>query len=1054
MKFITDFHIHSRYSVATSKTLVPEYLEYWARLKGIHVVGTGDCIHPGWLAELREKLEPMENGLWRLKKEYLLDESRYLKHPDIPDDVYFMLTGEVSTIYKKHDRVRKVHTVCVFPDFASVEKVLDQLEKVGNIRSDGRPILGLDAKILLDMTLESHELAYCIPAHIWTPWFSVLGSKSGFDSLEECYEDLTPYIHAVETGLSSDPPMNRVCSILDRFKLVSNSDAHSPEKLGREANIFDTDCSYRGIYRALQEDTGFLGTIEFFPQEGKYHLDGHRKCTIRWDPLETARHGNICPVCGKEVTRGVMYRVAQLADRSDPSRYTGTQEFYSITQLPDLIAEVLRQKSSKGKGVQKLFNDIIAGCGSEFHVLLDADPAAIESVAGDMVAEGIRRLRSGRVIIESGYDGEFGRVRVFDDSELSHARGGLFSFHDDAVEKTKRRQALSMDFDLAGFRELVRKGHSIGVVEDDHARRDAAAKTVPQGLTRGQVRAIEAGTGPYMVIAGPGSGKTRVLIERIARLIETKGVLPGNILAVTFSNKAAQEVRSRLHARIKSNDFTVETFHAFGLRILKDYFEKAALEIDFHILDEDQRLELLQKLAPERGKARSLLQSIEQIKHGTADDDTDGIFDAYNAALRDRNAIDLDDCISMPVEILQAHDDVRARYRERYQWILVDEFQDINPRQYELVSLLGADGTGNIFAIGDPDQAIYGFRGSDPRIIDRFKEDFTDVTVVGLEQSFRCPGGVISAACQVLQKAEDLSGRPSDVTIHIQETESERSEADWIARQIEMLMGGVRSFSRESGITDGESHDEAAGFSDFAVLCRSSFMFPPLAEAMANHGIPCQITETVPSYHKGPCRDIIGHVKKLYRNEQDRDEQWEGDDRAADMIRNREPLSSILEVVFSARPVDDDDARRMIKTASEYGSRYEDFFRALSLRQGVDEHDPRAEKVSLMTMHASKGLEFNTVFIPGCEQGIVPFELFGVKSPDERAEEERLLYVAMTRTKKKLYCSYAHARMHRGRLLKQKRSPFLDRIEEHLVEAARRERTAAGDENRNQLELF
>src|SRR3989339_862395 len=246
MKFIADLHIHSHYSLATSKHLTPEYLDYWAQLKGIDVVGTGDCTHPAWLNELKIKLEPAGNGLYRLKPEYKLKSSEAYLPPKTKRDVYFILTGEISSIYKKAGKVRKVHNVCVFPDFDSVEKLQEKLSKLGNITSDGRPILGVDAKHIFEITLTTSALSFLIPAHIWTPWFSVLGDKSGFNTLEECYEDLTPYIFAVETALSSDPPMNWACSFLDNFRLVSNSDAHSPEKLGREANMFDTELSYEG----------------------------------------------------------------------------------------------------------------------------------------------------------------------------------------------------------------------------------------------------------------------------------------------------------------------------------------------------------------------------------------------------------------------------------------------------------------------------------------------------------------------------------------------------------------------------------------------------------------------------------------------------------------------------------------------------------------------------------------------------------------------------------------------------------------------------------------
>ena len=306
MKIVADVHLHSHYSRATSKNLDFEHLIQWAQLKGVNVVGTGDIAHPGWLQEMKDKLEPVEDGLFRLR-----DEIAQAVQAEVPPacqaPVRFMLAGEISSIYKKNDRVRKVHNVIFAPSLEAVEKIQAALEKIGNIRSDGRPILGLPSRDLLEIILEIDPACYLIPAHIWTPWFSLLGSKSGYDSVEECFEDLTPHIFALETGLSSDPPMNGRVSALDRYTLVSNSDAHSPEKLAREATVFDTELSYPAIFNALKsgDPEVFRGTVEFFPEEGKYHHDGHRKCNINWGPKETIAHNGRCPVCGKPVTVGV-----------------------------------------------------------------------------------------------------------------------------------------------------------------------------------------------------------------------------------------------------------------------------------------------------------------------------------------------------------------------------------------------------------------------------------------------------------------------------------------------------------------------------------------------------------------------------------------------------------------------------------------------------------------------------------------------------------------------------------------------------------------------------
>ena len=311
MRFIADLHVHSHYSRATSKDMCPEGIWKWAQLKGIQVIATGDFTHAGWLKELDEKLEPSGNGLFRLRKKF--------QSNDVPDsckaDVSFILSAEISCIYSKNNRTRKVHSVILAPDFAAAERLNLALSKIGNLKSDGRPILGLDAKKLLQITLDASPEALLIPAHAWTPHFSVFGAASGFDSLEECYEELTPHIFAIETGLSSDPLMNWQLSALDGITLVSNSDAHSAAKIGREANILDTEVSYPAIIEAIKTGQGFVGTIEFFPEEGKYHYDGHRDCGVSMTPKETIQYDYLCPMCNKKVTIGVMHRVEKLADR-------------------------------------------------------------------------------------------------------------------------------------------------------------------------------------------------------------------------------------------------------------------------------------------------------------------------------------------------------------------------------------------------------------------------------------------------------------------------------------------------------------------------------------------------------------------------------------------------------------------------------------------------------------------------------------------------------------------------------------------------------------------
>lgn len=411
MKMIADLHIHSRFSMATSKEGTPENLDFWARKKGISLIGTGDFTHPVWREELKERLVSEGNGLYRLRDEYVKEESR--KFPG--EGTRFVVSGEISSIYKKNGKTRKIHNVILLPSLEAADAMAQRLEKIGNIHSDGRPILGLDSHDLLEMMLDVCPEGILVPAHIWTPHFSVLGAKSGFDSVEECFEELAPYIHALETGLSSDPAMNWRISKLDRYQLVSNSDAHSPSKLGREANLLDIDCSYEGLYRAIQTGEGLEGTVEFFPEEGKYHFDGHRKCGVSLSPVEAERLGGICPVCGKKLTMGVDHRVEQLADRAEGFVKKDGKKYESLVPLPEVISACMGY-STASKKVQGCFEQLIQTLGTEFDILRNVPSEDIKSCAGERIAEGIENVRTGNVKRIPGYDGEYGKIELFDEN--------------------------------------------------------------------------------------------------------------------------------------------------------------------------------------------------------------------------------------------------------------------------------------------------------------------------------------------------------------------------------------------------------------------------------------------------------------------------------------------------------------------------------------------------------------------------------------------------------------------------------------------------------------
>jgi len=411
MKFSADFHIHSKYSRAVSPMMDLKNLDMWAKIKGLKILGTGDFTHPKWFDEIKKELSPagypgetMGPGLFKLK--------------DSASGTRFVLTSEISCIYSKAGKVRKIHVIIFAPSTETVEKINLKLSQIGNLKADGRPILGLDAKELAKIVLDADERCLVVPAHAWTPWFSVFGSKSGFNSLEECFDEYTKYIYAIETGLSSDPAMNWRLSQLDKINLISNSDAHSLPKIGREANVFDTELSYQGIADALKGSKGhsgkskFLYTIEFFPEEGKYHYDGHRACNLSLTPQQSKKYNNICPKCGKPLVIGVLNRVEELADRPEGFVPKNAIPFKSLIPLNEIIAESLGV-SVLSKEVLKYYNGLIKNLGSEFKILLEYSEKEIADHSSAEIASGVVRMREGKVSIEPGYDGVYGKVKIF-----------------------------------------------------------------------------------------------------------------------------------------------------------------------------------------------------------------------------------------------------------------------------------------------------------------------------------------------------------------------------------------------------------------------------------------------------------------------------------------------------------------------------------------------------------------------------------------------------------------------------------------------------------------
>ncbi len=1024
MKFIADLHIHSHFSMATSRNLTPEHLDLWARIKGIDVVGTGDCVHPGWLNELENKLTPEANGLYSLKNEFSLETDTLYRNGRQRRPVYFMLSGEISSIYKKNGKVRKVHNVAFFPDFQAARTLQARLRQIGNIESDGRPILGLDSKVLLEMVLETSPTSFLVPAHIWTPWFSVLGSKSGYDSIEECYEDLTGEIFAVETGLSSDPAMNWACSFLDRYRLVSNSDAHSPEKLGREANLFDCELSYRGIYSALKKDDGFIGTYEFFPQEGKYHYDGHRSCEICWDPKTTLEHNGICPVCGKPVTRGVMYRVAELADRPQGQRPAGAKEFFSITPLPEILAEIYGHKSSASRKVQQEYLRLIRTYGSEFWIMAEISLENLRQGGDERLADALWRLRSGHVQVAEGFDGEFGKISIYADGATTN----LFSRDSDQNKADIQIQAASgaIHFDIAAFQSRKRE-----LVVPVAVEASDGVEIQKLFLNTGQKKIIYDTESSLYVQAGPGTGKTRVLTEKIKFLVTQGKVDPVRILALTFTNQAAKEMRDRLSAVFQG----VYTFHSWGLGFLRAHASLVGLNSSFFIANDRERREIEKETGLSAGQSQAI-SLFKQTQEG-AFPHIEEKFTDYNNALRRRNLVDVDDLIWLPLQLLQAHPELCAQLQKAYSWILVDEVQDINQSQKDLLTKF-AGGSARFLCIGDQNQSIYGFRGSRPEILTSLFVSIPALIQISLEQSYRCPASILRFALQVLEAPQGAAtplvgtGNPDRIQIH--HFVSDKSEAEWIARQIQSMSGGLRSFSRDSGI----SSDGALGLegelalSDFAILCRSSLIFPEIKAALDRHAIPYRLAGEEPLSRQEPYASLI-HLLR---------ERWQ------EQVVPRPPsvfsalVTLYLEGVGQKEEhfisIPEEEVRQNLEwLALPYGDNFVAFLDSVSLRvlSGDDPESTRGvQHVHIMTIHAAKGREFPVVFLPGLEENLLPFQLFTSADREQLAEEARVLYVGMTRTKKYLFASYVDLRFFKGKVWQQKITPFLQRGEKDLVD--------------------
>jgi DNA helicase II / ATP-dependent DNA helicase PcrA len=1030
MRFHADLHVHSKYSRATSRDLDLEHLFAWAARKGIGVVGTGDFTHPAWRGELKEKLVPAEPGLFRLRDEIENAIAQTLP-PACQSPVRFMLSVEISTIYKKGEKTRKIHHLIYAPDFAVADRISDRLARIGNIASDGRPILGLDSRDLLEIALTSSPDAYFIPAHIWTPWFAALGSQSGFDSIKECYGDLAEHIFAVETGLSSDPPMNWRLSMLDRFRLVSNSDAHSPGKLGREATTFDCAVDYFAIRKALETGEGYVGTVEFFPEEGKYHLDGHRKCGIKFSPRETLAAGGRCPVCGGPMTIGVLHRVEALADRSEaqalPPPTAG--EVSNLVPLAEVLGEIAASGPSS-KTVERGYGRLLSALGSELAILQSVPLEDIARLNSSLLAEAIARLRAGKVIRDAGYDGEYGVIRLFSDDELRRRTAGGLLFESAA--------SLSPPPLRGRPAPTVRYEGSSATVAPTDPRPAASRPTSPvkgegkdalSALDDDQRAAASVVDGPLVIVAGPGSGKTRTLTQRIVHLVAERGIAGEQCLAITFTRRAAAEMRERLRGGLgaRSGEIAVHTFHSLGLSMLRENASTAGLQRGFRIAGEAERATALAAaLDLPLPRAQNLIRAISKSERleTAPEGEVARACAAYQKLLALNNWIDFDSLLGLAVRLLENNPDIAAFYRERFRFVSVDEFQDVDARQYRLLTLIAPPPGGNLCIIGDPHQAIYGFRGADASCFDRFRRDYPGAATVALRRNYRSSGTIVTASSQVIAEntdepiAEIVRDMHERITIHA--APSERAEAEFVVATIERAIGGHSFFSIDSGRGGGQH--VALSFADFAVLYRTEAQAAALTEALARSGIPFRKHSHAPLAEEPAVRALLDALDGTDAPDHDLATPLQN---AAQRLAAGTDETAAIGLAL----------QRLLLLAQTCAGDRARFLDAVALAGDADFWDTRADAVALLTLHAAKGLEFSFVFIVGLEDGVLPLHWGNAEhiAADEMAEERRLFYVGMTRAKDRLVLSRALKRRWHGRLREQGPSPFLAAIESELT---------------------
>ena len=1131
--FRADLHIHSRFSRATSKSLTLPLLAAWARVKGLDVLGTGDITHPGWRAEIAENLEFEEaTGLYRLREDgpsaALLPQYAGRTRAGRPR---FMLQGEVSSIYKRGGKVRKIHNLVYFPNLDTAERFAQKLGAIGNLNSDGRPIIGLDARDLLEMVLESGPQSYLVPAHIWTPWFSLFGSKSGFDSVEECFGDLTPHVFAMETGLSSDPDMNWTWSALDRFNMVSNSDAHSGENLGREANIFSGDISYPGIWESLKGhgrvDCRFDGTVEFFPEEGKYHLDGHRNCKVVMDPAEAREAGGICPVCGRALTEGVLSRVMALADRDAPQQPAGRPGFRSLIPLPEIVMEI-ESCRTKSRRVMDRHAEIINRFGSELTVLMDVPEDDLAQYFAPL-GEAVARMRRGEVIRRGGFDGEYGVIRVFSDlerKELVTHRGqlslsGLALPSDlageggaevpDGAEKKPRSRKGGKQNECSGPGLLADKAPCLGLYKDDAGTilPGADEPSGPAPLQKAaapfiynddQQEAIVAGPEPVLVLAGPGTGKTRTLIGRIEHLL-AQGVPANKILALSFTRRAALEMDQRLRAVLafagdpernfsavladsappaaeqasgtgegqpspdnnvqaspvnsaqpspvnnaqpspanKVEIPTTDTMHAIAFVLWHKVLDAPVL------MSEESAFRVFCDASAEgvSAQTRAAWQAVNLFRE-TLTPCPEQWQPYHEAYIRHKASWNLVDYIEL-IEFWREQID-NGLFTPPWEHVLVDEIQDLTPLQLTVIKNLLPESGQGFFGIGDPNQSIYGFRGAHGQAHEFFNAAWPDLKIINLTENYRSAGEILETVGPVLgeqavgELPQALTRLPSEIRLF--EAPTAESEASWVADQIARLLGPT-SHTLMDAAAESTLPGEPLSPGDIAILVRMGALMHPFKEALNRRGIPCSVPTEEVFWADPRVRAIIDAAGVFLGIVEGNPEQALN---CPDRVLAKGPLG-VAAYLQNTAPFDDmfwkSSAFKGLMRAFDAYQGWTGLINWVNLQNELELVRGKSEKVQIMSLHASKGLEFTAVFMPCLEDGLMPFagpafltgqgaDLTGI----DFAEEARLFYVGATRARQGLYLSHAARRRLYGREMQLPPSPLIKKMSDKWIKHSR-----------------